>query len=1661
MLSLYDDDDDENSSDDDDHTMTIPRTIAHKPPNLPRSSPTSDVDDSYSILEEDTIDRMIPSKKRRRVSAAMAPRKKVNKTRSPTFQGRAKMRSRQHGIREFLTRPGRFPVQLKPRKTSASMGTMPVPTSSVSGPSPLSILDVLQPGAPNFLRIAARTAKKRRDLGKSSPFKKTIDLGNRRDNVDALSVLSDWKIGVILPRIQSGQQSSMSSQKRIPLQQLSTNTLRENYERTLGPGSDRQRGSAKQMTLQSCSMPDARRHKEALEQPAKRPKQRWIGHARTLLRPAHLESVNPAASTRGRPGLLAGKRLLDAVYRGREKELSALSSTSAERTVANQMSSTHQSRTTSQLGLGGNQIPLPTARPPQRRKGRKARVPRCIDTAAARFTHANGPLPSHPLLSIENRQPADKPNSNKLMGLGPFGTQYTMHFEIFPLDAGVYFHETTLVGNGRLRKATDPMFAEKLRQRPPRFISFRLGERAVSWGPWDDTTSSELGILLDWMAEQVEGSQPPGPAPRHGVVSAADSLLEYVQDYLSFDVDAARSSFSARCAESLSAFLSRVEEKAIASNDRQRASELQTRGYLDVLLRLFLVSYCVWRLSPASDPFTEGLVKSFARCCVSFLLTLGLGEVRGVYDDLQRLSYRERGIRADKETLVAWVCVMTILTQARLPRTGFWDVTYSVMLPADLDETLNVAVLEELWKTMFSLLPLTEFGEDGVLDGDSRHVSPLEGWGLPQRALKNVFTLYDKNTRQSPGFNGYCRALVGRCHHLVQQWGWRRCLSILGTIFDFFGSHQLAHLRNEEVYKSPGFLDDLNGSSRSQLSVEAEDRCFHVFLKMLALVLLRLRQLGHTKEIRNLVARTLPNHDRQYLKEHTVRQHDLAALRNHHDLLCTLFWAATADARPPLHLIEKLVAPASSHKEACLINLRAWSQLARWVVASGEPSTTYKEFLSWQTNVFQQVLGQHQSAAADVQQQAAAMSKNKGHSFSGDLVNEVVAKNQAAAMDILHASVIGSLDVLKCAPSLQATSLCLNTSQLSQVLTKFDLSASNVDWGILLTAIQVIEEYMSRLETALDRQYSSDQSSGDDSHIEEAVLMLDHRIAQHLFSTAHRLSSFSPGDHSARDHGRTRCTEKAIILSARLASRLIQAGVAGLSRFFQRGTPYYLFEGPPHRMSLAQRKYLPLFVTTLIKNNVFDFKDIGATILHLWMLSIVKPLRSLAYENYFADTLKRHGMPYMERAFVAVGSTPDYASNRDYFERSVASMRRSLREADMNQRRRLRVDFQGTLTAVMQQMKTDLEQTKDDTADGHFVGFVRDIIGAIKSFGVGIATIDPFYYQMTPYYAPPREDPQLQTAGIVSYGIRAGEGDAQAIPQLFHYLCNNLKMAIAQGRLDEEIRILGRAMENNDVLSFMLGRMFPAIVEAVGQANETWPWLSVYSGALEAVLTRSSLPREIDEENMADVIGLVEAILHWQHHVWDRQGDPSCTELYTMVQLTGLANVLQPTLASYSWLASPPASTSRLQRAVSAYADFAHAAAGHLSAILDPPGAGPGALRVQDAAGAVAEAPGRNGGDTGRFAQAIIDDVRQSWVVQQNRVAVRVAGVGGGKVGSGSAAASAGSQSGGGISFGRWDHGHLAKRLHHQVRLWNLKPTRPTRLPARQSPLSGLGGIVF
>ncbi|KAJ4324757.1 hypothetical protein N0V84_003739 [Fusarium piperis] len=1465
-------------------------------------------DDGASVVEDDHIDPMFTGRKRQlKLSESFRGSQKRPKT--TTAQRKRVPQRGPHQPRITSMFPGSQDSSLpavelvKKKYRQPTSRKMPKHGKKRTGkhgarpPAPrLSILDVVEPDAPRFLKIAARSATRRQDMGRSSPGRKVIQLATREDHVDAASVLNNWRAGSIPQRPSvTAARKAKKPKPREPKQ-----PLRE----TSGNGSSTSRripllstGPSRRLVKQVSQAGSVRYQSDST---ASQPRTKQQPRANTGLtrsgsgvaRPAQLEMDETDQSSSF--AFRTTKRRLDQLYRKQRGDLSA----SSILTFDNAPDTYYPASPPPE----DNPVPLRVVEEPapdqSKSRFRKRTKPQRIDVEAPQFSRANDPIPVETIPVPEPIQPVEV-DGEKLRGLGPYGTQYTHHFETFPLDSRVYFHESTLIGSGVFESMLN--HHERLSELRSR-ISFNLGDQVLRWGPWDAQVSSELGVLLDSIADQLERitieSDPPDST---FVLGAARFILKFMMESLSLTEQSSAKSFGCRTLEVFGGFNGRIKV-LLGRHDHstQPRYSLIASVYDQLILYVLLaLRLCQNDTSLVGEQFQmEDLLKDLSKTAISSLMINGTDQVRQAYNDLGNPRVRDRGLRDDMPAVHSWVIVMKVLEQARIPRSSFWDVMYSVMATPEIVISTDASHHERLWKNMFALLPLTEFNDKGILIAGSRHDATVDGWALPQKLLKKVFQVYKDNPRQSPSFNNYCRALVGRCHYLVQQWGWRKCVAVIGVIFDFFGSQNLAHLRNEEVYQSPKFLEELG--SRPSLAVEKADKCFHIFLKLVALSIKKLSEIRSLNDIRNLIARTMPNHNRQLLKEQTIHERDLAALRNHHDLLCTLFWASPPDLRPGAHLIERLVAPATSHKEACLINLRAWNQLARFVISSGEATTSFKPFIQWRNSFFQAMMVQFDSVQSDMQQQFLALSKDTSKAVSPDMIDAMVAMNRAAVMDVLHLSVTASLDVMRYAPNLEAATFGLNTLQLQQVFKRFGTSPPQLDWSILQASLATLETFLSRVDEFKDDEESQQSESQilNSAQADDAILVLDHDLSSSYFSMARCILSAREESQSSYNVAieKSQCTEQVITLSARLAVRFINGGLLRLSDMFKYGK-YGLFEDAAVKISLEQRRSLVLFMTTLLKHGFDDFSEAGFTLPDVWALSIVKPRRYLAYENQFAEELRRQQKDFVPEAVTGLAINPDYSTNRDLFEFMISWMRRSLRDAGPALRKIILSEHSKTLKSVMQRVKGDLRTMTQDASEHHdYVVFIRDIISLIRAHGSEICTVDDFFYQISKEYSPSVQDPQLQVAGMMSYGLRLGEGDPRVIHQLFFFLFNNFKMSLINDKLRDEVVLLRKGMENPSIMWFILGKMVPAMIQAAVAESSAYPMIDVYVEALRVLLTQNALPHVLAEDDTPHLLVTLQAFVGCLNQLGQNSGPLEAERVHLIAQLLSMSNYIWPSL---------------------------------------------------------------------------------------------------------------------------------------------------------------------
>ncbi|KAL6701197.1 Mus7/MMS22 family domain-containing protein [Trichoderma pleuroticola] len=1590
----------------------------------------NDIADEHSALEED---RMVPmvigSKRQLQLPRNSKRNRKRAKVSSGSRSQSARSRPRQQTITGFFHSgkdelTGSLAID---HSSDDSLSSDNNYGNSISKPKPsftsplLGILDTIEPDAPRFIRIAARSAKQTMNLGRSSVQQKTIRLATRQDQIDAMSVMEKWKSGLIAQRPLVSAASKSNRRRR----------QRKNIDQDLLKGKSASRNTFG--TFRGIFRKLVKYHGESGFIGYRR-NQSYNSTNKTFTPPLGDNTHLPSPASR-EAQLEVDERTGEAIvsFRSRKRALDRIFNKQTQKKIAWHLAETNDTLAPRYGAVESSITEYTPSRifQEQEQKARQIRPrkstrPRRIDVTAPQYTHAADPLPVDAPILI-NDIPSEK---SKLYGLGPYGTRYTHHFEVFPLIPEVQLHKSTILGSGTFKA----FLIEDSRMRIPnldRQISVRLNNQIFIWSSWNPKVSSEIGILFDLIAEQLEDGQERGLHDNRHVIDAVHSTLEYVDILDPVKLESQIPPLIPRLQEVFRGFIHRVNI-GLGQASFNRAANRQL--LLKVLDRVFLMSsmmvkHCQTTAQLMDElPIAEQTMLLSAKLMISILLRCGINQVKQIYQEFSQLRCSGRMLGESAVEMHSWTMLIKSFEHIGSRQVSFWNILETVVLKPEVLSSADAREFESVWEIVFTLLPLFEFDDAGKVVGEKRHKVGNEGWSIPQKLIRRVFQLYQENDQQAASFNSYCCALISRCHYLVQQWGWLRSASVIGVIFDFFGSQRFAHLRNEEVYRSPQFLETL--ANGPVLEIEEDDYCFHIFLKLLAISIKKLQKFGSQKDIRNLITRTIPNHSRLYLKEHNIHERDLAALRNHHDLIGTLFWAAPPDTRPSVALIEGLITPTSSHKEACLINIRSWAQLSRFVVSSGETKASFSPFNKWRNTFFQQMLVQFDGIAADINQQYLTLSKDKSTFITQNAVETAISKNKAAVMDILHLSLTASLDVLRYAPDLEAATYCLNTLHLEQLFKYFIKSHSELDWSILRVALTILDVFLSAVEKFKEGQQSQQSESQilDSAQADDAFLVLEQDISSTYFSMARFILSLPTETLSltrAAMADMTWCIRQIIVLSARMSIGFINGGLLTISDMFKPGK-CYLFHDQIHTMDPSHRQHFAMFISSLLEHRFQDFSGVDFTIFEVWVLALVTPLKYLKCESLFG--IQHHGYaegfapPNMAESI----AQPSYKTNLLLFEFAVTSMRKSIRRADSRLRRALDLEYSKTLKHVMQQMRNDLNLMSGDTSlHQRFVTFVQHIVSSIKAHGSDICAVDNFFLQVSAVYSPPIQDVQLQIAGMLSYGIRIEEGDPRAAHELFFLMFNNFKHALVNGNLTRDVRMLRRGMKHRSILAFVLGKMLPAILRASFMDSSSFALLDVYAEALHLLLSGRILSRQLDSNDLPHMVVTTRAIVEGMRVM--RRGNRilSSPQVHVLRRALAILNALWPSLLIIRTESPEDICLLELAATIRDIASFATVAQGYLTDIIEMRS---GSLDVDLLfQGFDIHQPLGFDAHVNSFTTSINDDIARNWVLGPTRISIRMPS----KI-------KENNQESSGLVIPTWVAEELVYDLHNQVQNWCL-----------------------
>ncbi|RDW90322.1 uncharacterized protein DSM5745_02097 [Aspergillus mulundensis] len=1406
--------------------------------------PLSDGD----IPEDNQIDYMFPTASRNHTSAG---RKRVKKRSRPEADG---MRPSGESKKPRLKRQARLTDAIyrghrkkKPSQSLPRLGILDAPD----------VASKSRQEQPQFLRIAARKARSRQDKGRRSPSRKVIRLNSRFDTEDANASLREWRSGrmrqTTLPRVPS------QTPRRQPLRDLSTNARQVfnglNAKRTMERNESGTRQAAPRGNISAATEnvftsnatstdsqrmtllendntveenvptinapPDPRSNAHGA---ATRPIQRRQGNAwiiqrnlaisslsRNNLRPAvpetesHRIIARPPSSLQRSLALLArDDRLpLNRYLSGKERHSDFSSRTQG-----------HPPPEIAPPAINEIDKPNPPVAGSSRPRQVKKRQPRRVDlTHIEDFFSPEVETAETPTQSTERL-----PHSRSVGQLNRFRTAYSVDFDVSPLQAGTFFHESTLIGSGEFSRSLD--VSRRDLDKGSGFLQLQLGDERMRWGAWDDSVSSQLGIAFDKILESAGASKPGEDSANtlSSIPAGQDTyraVIKYVSETLSFVDQVDRAGFVTRANGLLTKLMEELSIMISATEyDTEQLMKIGSHNVVFANQVCQIASHSLVNQSIQIEVLN--LTKSASRQVITLISSqTGQACLRRFLSVIKQRKLQEEGIKNDHPTVEAYVIVRHVLSSADRFRGCLEDYVASACSLMDPKSTeKDIESLESGWQQVFTTLPLQEIDALGISRVGSRFQGGNENWVAVKQLLRPAFESDEASSGSRPvSYYSYCRVLFHRCFILINDWGWRDCKVILDTLYDFFAKRTLHNLDSEENHKSPAFLDELDGNPSFQ--VLPGDPCFHILLKILASGLRFLTKAHDTKKIRNYTWRLLPNHGRDYPKEQPVHRSDLDALRNHHDLLCTLYSSVPDGCRPRLGTIKELIHPATSHRETCKISLRTWTRLARFKLSTKEDISGLEPFAEWHGYFVTEFLKQHSLARKEIEAQ-----NDDSKRFSQELIDRTVVQNQRQIESLLKTALHGLQSVIKSAPSLEHAQKIVSQTPIKSILDLFDSRTVRLN-ATVFEGLQVIIIYLQKCSSLSSSStvsvgnpsISADEDSqdyGDWADIEAVYGYEPSPISpgvEHVQNVFHpavsRLVSNCFGDDRCPDDS---ILEGVVDCWTYIAHVLVKHR---LRRWDSYISPYEADSWVALRWTTQTRKFTPQFLAQCIEKDGDVLSECKVQAFGIWLSSLVERVSMLKFQHCFTEAILNRSaedpllrnLPFSrDRKGERFSITIKELSERrlSLISSLLSNMRVHVQDLDDAKSRELsttRQDYREIIQKMMSSMKSNYQELGNGETEvkGAYVAFVQRIVGFLQQHTRDICPIDPFFTD-TATFPLPSNDPLYIVARLKSYEPKLSS--AKVTKALIVFVQGVSERAAIDGEQVYLVDQLSKSMEN-------------------------------------------------------------------------------------------------------------------------------------------------------------------------------------------------------------------------------------------------------------------------
>ena len=1503
---------DERSSSDHDHPQEVPQTKQN-------NHLLNEVVDMFSTsrwgeaAEDDRIDAMLPTATRER---AHYRKEKATQRKLEGVEGQSQFGSGKL-LKEARVRHSGQP-RITEKFVKAAKRILAV------HPPRLSILDAHvtpdrpQMPVPPFLKIASRTARARKDKGRHSPSRKYLRLATEQDDNDTNETLRDWREGTIAPTLNDhfdhsaprlalyprSANSTLPStapdglespkQLRLPLTRSSSVRTHSTVRRPRKVQTSLEHSLEKQSSHRydfSDALEDVRLPR--IDHKARK-KGQIISNlqAPSDMRPAMLE-VLP-----GQPDQIHAQTLF-------EQDLSRINRFDNEFGLPNVLRMFNRDESTRTVGqsmhpndLRGNpsvtNVEAARGRSIIHRKRKRRPKHKGISTSWS----------SRPSAAIDVDDFSDERtfdcesrigSRNVLLGLRPFGTRYSDTCNVAPLPTGTCFHETSILGSGIFAKSLGP--ADSNAHNSARGYLIRMyDQRIFRWGPWNDIVSSELGEFTCLITQAIQHAWAHGDndlAARRSrqAISMLKDIIAYFSDHVSFLDDIDRVACVQRSKLLTSTILDEVVQRS--TNETKSASQGTFEWRINLLHQVSTLNLVMVNslhqlgkhelVSAQLQQNIQSLLRKSAQLTLQLALNGKLEAFEACITYLKHSTTANYIIGEQQHAIEAFIITHHVVSQHQELKAMTLEIVQSKVLPISPEGFFDIQIMEQCWQKLFTLLPFHEFDIKGVLETGRRFKMTFENWTLVKKLIGPILEVSLKNPRgQAPSFNSYCRAVFGRCLHLINGWGWRRCETIIGTLFDFFARNNLAHLRNEESHGSPLFLSQLDKDP--PLTAQPEDRGFHILLKIIGSGIKHMLQVYSEKKVRDIVWRLMPNHGRFHPKEESIHQEDLDALRNHHDLLCTLYWASPPSCRPRLSVIRNLVNLETSHREACHINIRAWFNLVQFQLSTDEPLESLEPFAEWHNDLLCQILCQHALARTEAEDHIVSAQQDGDLTVSRELLESTIARNQRQVEGILSDALVCLKLAVDAAASEKAAAILVSTT-VTKVFDLFDAGKPQFS-KVIIQSLDVVSSYASKtLIQGMGSQYANDDSQdyGEWPALdEEDELGLPSNGFEGLPLIAfqeplrHLLSNCFGSDLVPDDALLLKIADVWVIVAQVLVRKEEKSWTDYVDRF-----------GADSWMSLRDteqtRKYSVYYMAILIERDSRIVQDHPTFFLTSWTASLVERESMLKFQHRFTEALLNSGFdePIISNLpFWADAGTGLFRISASVFlERRLpiistvlSNMRTALEHAVVDptmDATQLRQEYKDLLKHLMNRMKHNYQELgHGSNVRGVYVNFVQRVVEFLQQHTSTICPIDRFFTDNGTFPLP-ATDPTYVVGQLKSYALRLQ--DAKTPKQLIAFLQSVSERAAIDGQQPYLVGQLHAAMSNKfedgtdarpTLRSFIVKAIVPAYISMAFTHESGWILALPFLKALQSVFSELLLDLDgTNTDSIAAVTSLATAFL--------------------------------------------------------------------------------------------------------------------------------------------------------------------------------------------------------